>query len=209
MDRILRPYSKEEIKLLRTRKFSAWKHFENFGMKWIGTTIVFIAPLLLFEKFIKEIPPSTELPIVIVLELIAISLVLYWMKKSGELDWNRNIEKEIKSGQAEVITIKTDTVVKRKDPEDFGSGYYLKISDSKTLYLQCQYYDELQYSRKFPNTDFSIVRSKQTGELIDIKSEGKYLKPTRKIEPFTKEQYKTGLIHYDGDVLELSIDDIK
>ena len=178
-------------------------------MKWIVATLVFIAPFLLFEKLIKEVPPSTELPIVIVLELIAISLVLFLMKKSGELDWNRNIEKEIKSGQAEIITIKTDTVVKRKDPEDFGSGYYLKISDSKTLYLQGQYYDELQYSRKFPNTDFIMIRSKRTGELIDIKSEGKYLKPIRKIEPFTKEQYKTGMIHYDGDILELAINEIK
>lgn len=209
MERTLRPYNQEEIRLLRARKFSAWQHFENFGMKWIGATIVFIVPLLLFEKFIKEVPPSIELPILIVLELIAISLVLYWMNKSGELDWNRNIEKEIKSGQAEVISIKTETVVKRKDPKDFGSGFYLKIDDSKTLYLQGQYYDELQYSRKFPNSDFSIVRSKQTGEMIDIKAKGKYLKPIRKIEPFTNEQYKTGMIHYDGEILEIAIDEIE
>jgi hypothetical protein len=203
-----RPYSAEEIKLLKRRKYSAWKHFEHFGMRWVYTTLIMLAPLLLYEKFVMDVPPQAELGILIILEIIAISLVLHWMKKSGELDWNKIIEDDIKNGYAEVLKIQTDRVVKRKDPEDFGSGFYLKIDENKTLFLQGQYFDELQYARKFPNTNFEIVRKNLDKELISIFSTGKYLKPERKIKAFKEAQYKTGSIHNDGDILELHIDDI-
>ncbi len=72
-------------------------------MKWILVSISHLAPFLLYEKFIKQNPPSTELPIVIISEIIAISLVIYWMKKMGELSWNRKIENEIKYGQAPTL----------------------------------------------------------------------------------------------------------
>ena len=210
MEKTERPYNLEEIKLLKSRKYSLWQHFENFGMKWIIATFILIGPFLLYEKFVQEVPPKTELPIVIILQIIAIIAVLIIMGRMGEIDWNKKVDNEIKNGKAQILKIKTERVVKRKDPEDFGSGFYLEIDKNKTLFLQGQYFDELQYSRKFPNTDFEIVRTKLNfNELIDINSFGEYLKPERKIKAFSEEQYESGNIHYDGDVLEMSIDEIK
>lgn len=209
LEKYCRPYNSEEIKKLRSRKYSLWQHFEHFGMKWVFASLILLAPFLLFEKYVEEVPPSIELPIVIVIEIIAISLVLYLMKRMGEIDWNKMIETEIREGEAEVLKLKTDRAIKRKDSEDFGSGFYLKIDGNRTLYLEGQYLDQLQYSRKFPNTEFEIVRTKWNNELLEINSRGKYLKPERKLKPFTKEQYKSGNRPFDGDIVELPIDEIK
>ena len=208
MDISYRPYNSDEIKLLKRQKFSAWKHFENFGMKWVGLNTLFISPFLLYERFIEEVPPTTELPILVVVEILVVSLTIYWMKRWGDFDHNKQIEKDIKTGEVEVIKIKTDYVLKRKETEDFGSGFYIRIDKNKTLYLQGQHLDELQYSKEFPSTDFEIIRSRKNKEFLDIKSKGKYLKPARKLKPFTKEQFRSGHVHEDGEVLHIPVEEI-
>jgi hypothetical protein len=208
MEQYFRPYKESEKADLRSRKYSLWQHIEHFGMKWIFILLILLAPFLAFERFVTSVPPETEGPLTIVLVIISIVATFYMMKRMGELDWNKIIEQELHTGQVEVIKIATDRVIKRKDPEDFGSGYYLKIDKDQTLYLEGQYLDELQYSRKFPNTEFEIIRTKWNNELLEINSHGKYLKPERKLKPFTKEQYKTGDRPFDGDIINLPIDEI-
>jgi hypothetical protein len=208
--KIERPYNTEEIKLLKSRKNSLWDHFENFGLKFIGITFVLLAPLLLYDKFIGKVSSETQLLILIPLLIISIGTVIYWMNKNGEIGWNKKVNNEINNGKAQVLKIQTDKVFKRKQTYDLGSGFYIKISDNETLFLQGQYFDELQYERKFPNTDFEIVRTKLTfNELIDIKSFGKYLKPEKKLIAFTKEQFDKNEVHWDGDILEIPIEQIK
>lgn len=208
--KIERPYNSEEIKLLKSRKNSLWVHFENFGLKFIGITFVLLAPLLLYDKFIGKVSSETQLLILIPLLIISIGTVIYWMNKNGEIGWNKKVNNEIKNGKAQVLKIQTDKVFKRKQTYDLGSGFYIKISDNETLFLQGQYFDELQYGRKFPNTDFEIVRTKLTfNELVDIKSFGEYLKPEKKLKAFTKEQFDKNEVHWDGDLLEIPIEQIK
>lgn len=208
--KIERPYNSEEIKLLKSRKKSLWVHFENFGLKFIGITFVLLAPLLLYDKFIGKVSSETQLLILIPLLIISIGTVIYWMNKNGEIGWNKKVNNEIKNGKAQVLKIQTDKVFKRKQTYDLGSGFYIKISDNETLFLQGQYFDELQYGRKFPNTDFEIVRTKLTfNELVDIKSFGEYLKPEKKLKAFTKEQFDKNEVHWDGDLLEIPIEQIK
>ncbi|WP_397447815.1 hypothetical protein [Polaribacter sp. R77954] len=210
MRKIERPYNTEEIKLLKSRKNSLWDHFENFGLKFIGITFVLLAPLLLYDKFIGKVSSETQLLILIPLLIISIGTVIYWMNKNGEIGWNKKVNNELKNGKAQVLKIQTDKVFKRKQTYDLGSGFYIKISDNETLFLQGQYFDELQYGRKFPNTDFEIVRTKLTfNELIDIKSFGEYLKPEKKLKAFTKEQFDKNEVHWDGDLLEIPIEKIK
>lgn len=210
MKKIERAYYPDEIKVLRSRKNSLWQHFENFGMKCIGVVFILFGPLLIYDSFINKVSSETQLWISIPLLIISIGIVLYWMNKSGEIGWNKKIENEIKNGKAQVLQIKTGKVIKRKETFDLGSGFYIKLSETETLYLQGQYFDELQFARKFPNTDFEMVRTQLNDNLlIDIKSFGSYLKPAKKLSAFTKEQYKKGEVHYDGDILNIPIDDIR
>ena len=94
-----------------------------------------------------------------------------------------------------------------KENYDLGSGFYIKISENQTLYLQGQYYDQLS---NFPNTDFEIVKSNlENNELISINVFGKYLKPENKLKPFTIEQFNKNDVHYDGEILNVKIENIK
>lgn len=209
IEKYYRHYNSNEIILLRSRKYSYWDHFEHFGMKWIFTSLFLIVPFLLYEKFVQEVPPEVELPVMIVIEVIAISIVIYLMYKMGEIGWNAKVENEIKNGKAEVLKIETNRVIKRKETYDLGSGFYIEVKDNETLFLQGQFYDELQYSRKFPNTKFELVKTTFIlNELLAINSFGKYLKPEKKIAAFTKEQFNNEEVHYDGDLLNISIDEI-
>ena len=179
-------------------------------MKMIGIIIVLLSPLLLYEKFVDKVSSEKQLFILIPLIIISVGIVIYWMNKNGEIGWNKKVESEINSGKAQVLKIETEKVFKRKETYDLGSGFYIKISENETLYLQGQYYDELQYSKKFPNTDFEIVKTNLTNnEIITLNTFGKYLKPEKKLKAFTKEQFEKDEVHYDGDLLNIKIDEIK
>ena len=179
-------------------------------MKWIFITLILLAPLLIYEKVVGKVSSEIQLLTSIPLLIISIGIVVYLMNKNGEIGWNKKVENEIKNGKAQILKIKTEKVIKRKETFDLGSGFYIKISENETLYLQGQYFDELQYSRKFPNTEFEIVRTKLTlNELIDINYYGEYLKPTKKLKAFTKEQFEKNEVHYDGDLLNIPIEEIK
>ena len=205
-----RTYNPEEIQLLKSRKYSLWQHFEHFGMKWLGIILVLLMPFLLFEKFVQKVSSENQLVILIPILIISITIAIYWMNKNGEIGWNKKVENEIKYGKAQVLNIETEKVIKRAETYDLGSGYYIKVSENETLYLQGQYFDELQFSQKFPNTEFEIVKTNLIlNELIVINSFGKYLKPEKKLKPFTKEQFEQNEVHYDGDLLNIPIDEIK
>ena len=165
---------------------------------------------MLFEKFVQKVSSENQLVILIPILIISITIAIYWMNKNGEIGWNKKVENEIKYGKAQVLNIETEKVIKRAETYDLGSGYYIKVSENETLYLQGQYFDELQFSQKFPNTEFEIVKTNLIlNELIVINSFGKYLKPEKKLKPFTKEQFEQNEVHYDGDLLNIPIDEIK
>jgi hypothetical protein len=205
-----RKYNLEEINMLKSRKYSPWQHFENFGVKLVGIIMVFLTPLWLYDKFVDNVSSQKQLFILIPLIIISVVIVIYWMYKNGEMSWNTKVEDEIKNGKAQVWKIETKKVFKRKETYDLGSGFYIKIAENQTLYLQGQYYDELHCSKKFPNTDFEIVKTNLTNnEIITLTTFGKYLKPEKKLKPFTKEQFEKNEVHYDGDLLNIKIDEIK
>lgn len=210
MKKFERPYNSEEIKLLKSRKNSIWEHFEHFGKKWIVITLILLAPLLLYEKFVGKISSDTQLLTSVPLLVISIGIVMYWMRKNGEIGWNKKVDNEIKNGKAQILKIQTDKVYKRKESFDLGSGFYLKISENETLFLQGQYLDELEYSRKFPNSEFEVVSTALTlNELIGITPLGEYLNPEKELKAFTKEQFENNDVHYNGDLLKIPIEQLR
>lgn len=210
MKKFERLYNSEEIKLLKNRKNSIWEHFEHFGKKWIVITLILLAPLLLYEKFVGKISSDTQLLTSVLLLVISIGIVMYWMRKNGEIGWNKKVDNEIKNGKAQILKIQTDKVYKRKESFDLGSGFYLKISENETLFLQGQYLDELEYSRKFPNSEFEVVSTALTlNELIGITPLGEYLNPEKELKAFTKEQFENNDVHYNGDLLKIPIEQLR
>lgn len=195
----------EEINQLKRQLITSWGFIEKIGIKWIGLTFVTILPLLIFEKNVSS---KNQLIIVIIEQLVVVLAIIFWNKKDPEILFNKTLKKEIYYADAEVVNIKSYRVFKRKEFEDFGTGYYFDLG-RKTIYLQGQHLDLLNHSRKFPNSDFEIIRTKREKILIDYKTKGDYLKPEKTLKSFTKEQYKSGDFHNDGQIIVLNIEEIK
>ena len=102
--------------------------------------------------------------------------------------------------------------------EDEGSHYFIELDDRRTLYLNGQYlYDfeplpsdpEPSQSRKFPCTEFTILRHKSAGYVVDIVCAGKVLEPELVAPPFT-EKDRPRETPEDGTVFtEMSYDQLK
>ena len=94
---------------------------------------------------------------------------------------------------------------------NFGVAFYLAVVDKgqpKTLFLWGQYLDELEYEKKFPNTEFEFIRNVDSDEFIDFKTSGKYFKEEKVLPGFDKEVWKSGQYPINGQLLDQSIDTI-
>ncbi|MRW89020.1 hypothetical protein GJ699_03390 [Duganella sp. FT80W] len=94
--------------------------------------------------------------------------------------------------------------------EDEGSHYFIELADGRVLYLSGQYlYDfepisddpELNQSRRFPCTEFEVLRHKDRGYVIDIHCAGQVLEPELIAPAFTQADWQRG-VPEDGDIID-------
>ena len=145
---------------------------------------------------------------------IIIGAFIFSLKYYSKFKKETRIENQmpLKKVNAEIVNVKTKKAIKRKDPEDFGVAFYIDVKDSnnksKTLFLWGQYLDFLVYDKKFPNTEFNIIRRSDTKQTMDIEVLGDYFKPEKTLPPFSNEVWASGEIPKDGEILNTSIDEI-
>ena len=94
--------------------------------------------------------------------------------------------------------------------EDEGMHYFIELADHGILYLNGQYlYDygeisddpEVNQPRTFPCSEFTVVRHKTTGDVMDIRVGGKVL-PIDCVAPsFDRVDSKRDLIPEDGQII--------
>lgn len=93
--------------------------------------------------------------------------------------------------------------------EDEGSHYFVELEDGRTLYLNGQYlYDfepieddpEFNQPRKFPCTEFTVLRRKDAGYVVHLLCLGTVLQPECLAPHFEKADWQRGLSE-DGDIL--------
>jgi len=89
--------------------------------------------------------------------------------------------------------------------EDEGLHYYIELEDRSVLFLSGQYlYDfepidddpDWNQPRRFPCTDFTILRHKAERYVLDIQCRGEVLEPELAAPPFRKTT-----AHADGEVI--------
>ncbi|MBQ5949041.1 hypothetical protein [Massilia sp. ST3] len=91
--------------------------------------------------------------------------------------------------------------------EDEGSHYYIALADGSVLFLSGQYLYEFEVEdpdegipgRRFPCTEFEILRHAQEGYVLDILCAGKVLEPEAVAAPFSIQEHKDGEVPGDGE----------
>ena len=205
-----RPLTQNEIKSLKRNKFS---NFIGDVEMIIGSfaffTGIFIIPLLIYGKFYPVSSRIQDVTTIIILIIVPILTgIIFWKFKMIHYKPTKRIEEII----AEIWHIKTHRVIKREDPEDFGVGFYIDITDKvgkrKVLFLWGQYMDMLEFDKKFPNTEFKVIKRSDTKQILDIEVCGNYFEPEKTIPFFSEEDWQSGNYHEDGEIIEMSIDGI-
>ncbi len=189
---------------------SLYKRFENFVLKFIVVVMILLAPLLIYDHF-KPVASDTQAIYCIAIIALAIGITIGVTKKfEGGFSNSKQIDK-IQTGKVEVVRVQTTRAIKREDFEDFGIAYYVSVTDKgqpKTLFLWGQYLDVLEYEKTFPNTDFEFIRQIGSKEFIDFKTSGQYFIEEKTLPPFDKEIWKSGVYPVNGQLLDISIDEI-
>lgn len=205
-----RHYTEKEKNILKSKKYDFGDYLYKFFFNWIFIGLIVNVPFLILRKYVISVNTSTELIIVIVLQLLSIIIVIYFLKKNGDLSWNRKIEDEIEKGKASITRIESNRVIKRDDTYDVGDGYYFEIEEKKLIYLQGQIYDQLELENVFPNTSFEIVKCPTIlNEIISINLLGKKISPEKTLKAYSKEEIKARNIHFDGQIIDIKIDEVK
>jgi hypothetical protein len=93
----------------------------------------------------------------------------------------RKYEGALARNEADVVHIRADEMVEIKEYEDLGACYAFQVEPDKIVFVSGQ---DFYASRRFPNTDFSLVTiQSQDGEILEllIDKHGDKLKPKCKI----------------------------
>jgi hypothetical protein len=201
-----RPFNDTERKILLDQIPTTGERTENGVMAFIFILFIFLGPLLLIDKYWFDVPPNIEL--IVILPILAIVTFLTYIFDKKMFDY-KYTKSDIESGIVTTYKVKTNRVIKRKDPEDFGPHYYIDLDSEgeyKTLFIWGQYL--MEFKRKtFPCTEFELVKTKQ-GQVIKLIPGGQYLKPERTLKAYAMKDYRAGKVPDDGQLLKVSLDEI-
>lgn len=194
----------KQLKLLP----NAYHRFESFILTFICIMGISITPLLMYDHY-RPVESIIQ-GIYCIIACVASLVISYWLRQKldGDFSYNKQVAK-IQSLQVEAVKVKTQRAIKREDYEDFGSAYYIEVTDNgqpKTLYLWGQYLDELAYKNLFPSTEFEFIRNIGSNVFIEFKITGHYFREEKILPPFPKEVWKKGIYPANGQLLDQVID---
>jgi hypothetical protein len=172
--------------------------------------ILFMALHVIYKKLGTE-PAATQIIACLLVLANASALAVFICNKFVTPLSNAKKISAIKTGQVEIITIKTSRAIKRADFDDFGSAFYIDVTDKnrkKTLFLWGQYLDEGDCQNNFPNTEFEIIRQPGSDEFMSFRLLGQHFTEEKTLPPFDKKIWQTGAYPVNGDLLDQSIDEI-
>lgn len=94
--------------------------------------------------------------------------------------------------------------------EDEGGHYFVELADGGVLYLNGQYLDDHDMEAAarenrpclgFPNRDFTVLRHRTEGQVLDIVCRGESFKPELILPPFKEEWFNSGQAPADGELI--------
>lgn len=156
-------------------------------------------PLLLSDE-IFHLHLMTNKPIIILwISLTTITtVILVWREK---IQWrNSFVGKDLQTGIVEVTECDPTHAIEIEEDEEMGIGYFLDVGENKTLFLIGKYLYK-QNLPFFPSTNLKIIRAPQSGIVLDIIVNGEYLPPMENLAPFSHEDYASGKVPIDGELI--------
>jgi len=99
------------------------------------------------------------------------------------------MQKDLAVGVAELERRRTKDAIRIEEFEDSGIGFYVRLEDDRILFFQGRYLHGRIDERRFPCTEFDIVRGPTTRRFLGIDCAGSYKPPTRSSGPITERAF--------------------
>ncbi len=108
---------------------------------------------------------------------------------------------DLAGGVAEVTRVHATKAIRVEELEDEGGGYFLHLKDGRTLFLRGQYLFDLETNKKFPCSEFEVVRGPKSGAILNLVCCGSYLPSQKIIASFRQPDLQA--VPRDGDIIEV------
>lgn len=106
---------------------------------------------------------------------------------------------DLAGGVAEVTRFHATKAIRVEELEDEGDGYFLHLNDGRTLFLRGQYLFDLEADKKFPCSEFEVVRGPRSGAILNLVCCGSYFPSQKIIASFRQPDLKA--VPTDGDII--------
>jgi hypothetical protein len=144
--------------------------------------------------------------------VVMVGVALWLFNSKGRSAFNlRPLDEQIAELEQQDLLESTSFQARRalavEESEDEGSSYFLELTDGRVLFLTGQYlYDyepdeHEERPRAFPCSEFSIRRHKTERYVVDVHCGGTVLAPEATARPFTTEDWDSGRVPDDGEVI--------
>lgn len=206
-----RPYTPAEKELITgelppgTETYFFRLPFSRNNQKQTLSLLGFIFFILISFALVKNIfAISGSGEVILIITIILVGLLLMWRV-------NRNKRKP-DADHAEIIHVNTRRAIKKENPFSPGMAFYVDVvvaNEPKTLFLWGKRLEEMDHDRIFPNTEFIVVRSSLTRQLIDCTMLGNYFPAEKTLPPFTREDLEKDQVMQDVQILDTRFDQVK
>ena len=106
---------------------------------------------------------------------------------------------DLAGGVAEVTRLHATKAIRVEELEDEDGGYFLHLEDGRTLFLQGQHLIDLEKKKRFPCSEFEVIRGPKSGAILGLVCCGSYFPSQKMIVPFRQPDLKA--IPMDGDIV--------
>jgi len=161
---------------------------------------VCIGIIIVVSRFLIFLSPYSP----VLFSIIIIAWLVYSIRSYIKLRFRFSLthyENDLTGGVAEVTRFRATSAIRVKDSEDEDSGYFLHLEDGRTLFLRGRYLYDLEEAKKFPCSEFDLVRGLKSGAILDLVCSGSYLPSQKTTIPFAQLQLKE--IPTDGDIVAI------
>ena len=130
------------------------------------------------------------------------------MAKSSKPTENLTIEQMEQQGLLVREKYEATRAFQVEEFEDEGCQYFIELTNGSVLFLCGQYlydYEPMEgartQARKFPCTEFTVLRDKRDGLIVDVVCGGTVIEPEGEAPHFTEADFESGRTPADSDII--------
>ena len=151
---------------------------------------------------VEHVLGSLSLYLPVLFSIIIVAWLVYSIRSHLKLRRSFSLtsyQDDLAGGVAEVTRFHATKAIRVEELEDEGSGYFLHLGDDRTLFLRGQHLFDLEENKRFPCSEFEVIRGPKSGAILSLVCCGSYFPSQKIIAPFRQPDLKA--VPMDGDIV--------